>query len=71
MIAATYILMSGMGALAYGNTRTLAWQQHQHDLLSMAGFLALAGYGVMVIWHLRYGEKLRRKAEADAQAAAD
>jgi hypothetical protein len=69
MIAGMYVMMTGWGVSTYGNTRTLAWQQHQHHLLSGALLLSVVGYGVMLIWNGRYYRKLRRQAEADAQAA--
>lgn len=68
-IVAMHALMVGTGVLAYGNTRTLAWQQPQHHRVSGALFVALAVDGVLLIWNGLYSRKLRRRAEADAQAA--
>jgi hypothetical protein len=65
MTVAIYVLMAGMGAQAYGDTRPWAWQ-HQH-LPHRAIFLALAVAGVMLIWNLLYWRRLQRQAEAGAQ----
>ena len=64
-ITAMYILMTELGVLAYGSTRTLAWQQQHRPYKAL--FIALAVSGVMLIWHWRYYGKVRRQAEAAAQ----
>jgi hypothetical protein len=71
MIVGMDTLMTGMGVLAYANTRTLAWQQHQHHLVSAALFVSLVVDGVMLIWNGLYSRKLRRQAGASARAATD
>jgi hypothetical protein len=65
MTVGMYAFMAGLGAQAYGNTRTWGWPR-QH-LPSMAIFLTIVVYGLMLIWHLRYYVKLRRQAEAGTQ----
>jgi hypothetical protein len=65
MIAAMYTLMTSQAVLAYGFTRTLAWQLQHRPYKAL--FLALAVGGVMLIWNGLYWRKLRRQAEAGAQ----
>jgi hypothetical protein len=67
MIAAMYVLMTGMDVVVYGDTRTLAWR-HQHVPYN-AIFLADAAFFVLVIWNALYLRKLRRQA-AETQPAA-
>ena len=69
MTVGIYILMAGMGAQAYGDTRTWAWQREH--LPYKAIFLVLAVSGVMLIWNLLYWRKLRRQAEAAAQGSGN
>lgn len=66
MTVAMYVFMAGMGAQAYGDTRTWAWQRKH--LPYKVIFPAIVVYGVMLIWHLLYWRKLRRQAEGGAQS---
>ena len=67
VIAADYVLAGWLCAQSYGMTRTLVWR-HQH-LSFKALFLAYAVAGALLLWNAVYYRKLRRRAEADAQAA--
>jgi hypothetical protein len=69
LFAAMYVFMAGAGAESYGETRTWVWR-HQH-LPFKALILSNAVACVLGIWNARYYRKLRRQAEADAQAAAN
>ncbi len=68
-IAGMYSLQAGLGVLAFGDTRTLAWQQQHRSVKAV--FLALAVSGVLLIWNGLYWRKLRRQAEAGAQGSGN
>jgi hypothetical protein len=67
LVVGFYVFMAGVCTGAYGETQTLAWRRQHVSFKAI--LLADAMFFAMVIWNTSYYRKLRRRAEADAQAA--